>query len=172
MTQTQQDILDSLVNEFNRINNRKESYGSFNFIDIDPLIDKTNRIADNKAIADADYKAWGKIALDEADRIVVLLREDLPNACIYRYSKDNGHYESPTIRILRNERTSTHHESCINLYIKVKRGTVIQPYGCAYQKGVHLLYSLGNGCASTDYHTMEDLVSKSTFLDEIRRKVL
>jgi hypothetical protein len=168
ITPTQQNILDSLVNEFNRINNEPTPSGSFNFINCDPLLQKTREIEQNRAIADADYQAWRKIALDEADRLVLLLRQDLPNACIFRHGKENGFHEAPTIKILRNERTSTHYESCVSICVNVVKEKVSQTHGCDYRKGVCLAYATD----SFEYKTMQDLANSKDFQEQIRRKVL
>jgi len=168
ITPTQQNILDSLVNEFNRINDEPTPSGSFNFINTDPLLQKTREVKENMAIADADREAWNKMAIDEADRIVELLRQDLPNAYIYRHSKENGHYESARINILRNMRTSTHHESCVSLAVHVVKESSTQTHGCHYSKGVRLEYMTN----SETYKTMEDLAKSIIFQDQIRRKVL
>jgi hypothetical protein len=172
ITPTQQSILDSLVNEFNRINNESPSSDSFNFINTNPLIDKSREIKDNEAIADADYQAWRKMAIDEADRLVVLLRQDLPNAYIFRHSKENGFHESPTIKILRNNRTSTHHESCVSINVNVVKEKCFQTHGCYYQKGVRLAYSESYLESYPKYETMQDLANSSNFQEQIRRKVL
>jgi hypothetical protein len=171
ITPTQQNILDSLVNEFNRINNEPTPSGSFNFINTDPLLQKTKEINQNKAIAKADRLAWEKIAIDEANRIVKLLRQDLPNACIYRHSEANGHVDSSRIKILRDRDTSTHYESCVTIEVGVRTEAEGQTHDCYYYKGVELYYY--NPYRSDDkYNTMQELANSSNFQEQIREKVL
>jgi hypothetical protein len=171
ITPTQQNILDSLVNEFNRINNEPTPSGSFNFINTDPLLQKTMEIKQNKAIAKADKEAWNKIAIDEANRIVELLRQDLPNACIYRHSKENGYNDSSRIKILRDKNTSTDHYSCVTIEVIVITNEVYQTHGCYYENGVGLAY-IDMYRGDEKYNTMQDLANTKYFQEQIREKVL
>ena len=172
ITPTQQNILDSLVNEFDRINKVTGSSGSFNFINPETLLDKSREIANNEAIAKADKLAWRQLAIAEADRLVVLLQQDLPNACIQRQAKDNGFTECPTIMIRRNINKSTHCDSRVDVHVGVHREWVEQSHECGYLKGVRLVYSKSWMDSHKDYDTMEEFVSKSDFQEQIRRKVL
>jgi hypothetical protein len=171
ITPTQQNILDSLVNEFNRINNEPAPSGTFNFINTDPLLQKTKEIKQNKATASADYQAWRKIAIDEADRLVVLLRQDLPNAYIYRHHEDNRHYESATIDILRNKGACNHHESSVTIEVIVVTEREYQTHDCYYMKGVELNYIHKYG-GDEKFNTMQDLANSPKFQNKIREKVL
>jgi hypothetical protein len=171
ITPTQQNILDSLVNEFNRINNEPAPSGTFNFIYTDPLLQKTMEIKQNKAIADADYQAWRKMAIDEADRLVVLLRQDLPNAYIYRHSKENRHYESATIDILRNKGASSHYESSVTIEVGVITKLEFQTHRCHYEKGVGLNY-IHKYCGDEKFNTMQDLANSPKFQNKIRETIL
>jgi hypothetical protein len=159
-----------LLTEFARINEPQKNQ-AFNFINVTPLAQKTEEIEVNRAIAIADREAWEKLAMQEADRLVLLLKQDLPTAVVERYGKANGHYDSPTIMIRRNAQTSTHHSSCVIFSVVVVKESIQQSHSCVYDKGVSLAYSFG-GYKENRYNSMEEFVEKSGIAERIRTHVL
>jgi len=168
LTQNQQLIIESLTSEFLRINNEHRNEGSFNLINIDPLMQKTMEIKQNKREAEMDYEAWHNIAMQEAERIVQLLRQDLPNACVERYGESNGKYDAPSVLIQRKKGRSGHHENYVSIDVVVKKEAVYQSHGCDYKKGVSLLYRHNDNL----FNSIEELFEKSSIADEIRIKIL
>lgn len=170
ITNTQQSIINSLLTEFARINEPQKNQ-AFNFINVTPLAEKTEEIKVNEAIAIADREAWEKLAMQEADRLVLLLKQDLPTAVVERYGKTNGHYDLPTIMIRRNVKTSTHPESCVIFSVVVVKELIQQSHSCQYNKGVSLAYSFG-GYKDNKYNSMEEFIEKSGITERIRTLVL
>ena len=174
LTQNQQAIIDSLTNEFNRINN-ESTKGSFNLININPLIDKTREIKENQRIAELDKQMWDKLAMDEAQRIAELLSEDLPFACVERYGKSNGHYDLPYITIQRGKGITGHHENHVCIQVTIVKEWVKQSHDCGYEKGIRLGYERYEHSYSnnrTIYNSIEELFEKSNIAEEIRIKII
>jgi hypothetical protein len=171
MTTNQQQIVNSLIAEFNRIEAEHKPKTTFNLINLDALNDKTNEIARYKAEEKANLESWDKMANDEARRLVKLFQEDLPTASVQKYGKENYHYDLPSVLIRRNENTSTHHESCVSVQVfVVKVNDVADSFGNRYERGVQLKYRFSYGCDS--FNSIEELVSNKLFLEELRLKVL
>lgn len=171
MKANQQRIIDALVNEMTRIEAMHTPRTSFKLINVDALNDKTNEIEMYKAREKAEMEAWEELAQEEARRLVKLFKADLPNACIQKYGDGNTYYDLPSLVIRRNERTSTHPDSCVNIEVTiVKYDDVKDSFGNYYRRGVRLNYRFNYG--NERYDTIEDLVSQRDFLESIRNKVL
>jgi len=171
MTSKQQQIIDALVNEFERIEAMHAPSTTFSLINVDALKDKTNEIKRYKLQEEADRLAWNETAQEEARRLVKLFQTDLPTASIQKYGKENGHHDVPTLLIRRNENTSTHYESCVIVEVTiVKYNDVKDSFGNYYTRGVKLKYGYNYG--REEFETIEELVSDYHFLESIRRRVL
>jgi len=171
MTTNQQQIVDALVNELNRIEAMHKPTTTFNLINVNALNDKTNEIEKYLARREADMEAWDKLATEEAIRLVNLFKADLPMALVQKYGRDNGHSDQPDVLIRRDDTQSSHHESCVLVRVKVARlNDVIDSFGNIYSRGVKLQYQY-NG--SNDlFDTIEELVAKTNFLELVRERVL
>jgi hypothetical protein len=170
MTTNQKQIIDALVNEFNRIESMHKPSTTFSLINADVLNEKTNEIRQHELNEIADSEAWDKIANEEATRLVNLFKSDLPTASVQKYGRENGHYDLPSVLIRRNESTS-HNESCVNVEVKiVKQRNVEDSFGNLYNRGVKLNYSFNYEQAR--FETIEELVANKEFLESIRRRVL
>ena len=170
MTTKQQQIVNSLIAEFNRIEAEHKPKQTFNLINVDALNGKTNEIARYKAEEKANLESWDKMANDEARRLVKLFQEDLPTASVQKYGRENGHYDLPSVLIRRNENTSTHHESCVSVQVfVVKVNDVADSFGNKYERGVQLKYRL-HGFDS--FNSIEELVADKWFLEDLRVKVI
>jgi hypothetical protein len=144
---------------------------TFSLINADVLNEKTNEIRKFELNEIADSEAWDKIANEEARRLVNLFKSDLPTASVQKYGKENGHYDLPSVLIRRNESTSTHHESSVNVEVTiVKQRDVEDSYGNRYNKGVKLNYRFNYG--DERFETIEELVANKCFLESIRKRVL
>ena len=165
-----QEIINTLINEFNRIEDSRNQNKGFNLINIDSLNEKTNEIQRFKEEAIANKQAWDDIANEEAIRLVKLFQEDLPNACVQKYGKDTGHYDLPSLMIRRNENSSKHYEDRVSIEVKILTETIRDSFGNTYSKGLSLAYRFNYD--KNEFNTIEDLVKDSRFLETIRTRVL
>ena len=171
MTTNQQQIIDALVNEFNRIEAMHAPSTTFSLINVDALKDKTNEMKRYKLQEEAEMLAWDEIANEEARRLVKLFQADLPTASVQKYGNGNSYYDLPSVLIRHNENTSTHPESCVNVeVVVVRRNDVKDSFGNYYNRGVKLNYRYNYG--REEFETIEELVSDYYFLESIRRRVL
>jgi hypothetical protein len=76
MNRRQQEIIDNLEREFNKL--QPAGGKSFNLINTQPLIEKSNAIEQIKKEEELAYESWKEAAQIEARRIVELLSDDLP----------------------------------------------------------------------------------------------
>jgi hypothetical protein len=165
-----QEIINSFINELNRIEDSRNQNKGFNLINIDSLNEKTNEIQRFKEEAIANKQAWDDIANEEAIRLVKLFQEDLPNACVQKYGKDTGHYDLPSLMIRRNENSSKHYQDCVSIEVKILTETIRDSFGNPYSKGLSLAYRFNYD--RNEFNTIEELVKDSTFLESIRTRVL
>lgn len=176
ITEQQQEIINSLMTEFNRMNKTVESKASFNFIDIEPLIDKTREIENNNAIIKADAEAWKKLAIEEADRLVVLFQKDLPNSYVRRMGKGTGHYEDSTIIICKDESGMSRGDTGVRFEVRINTETnQYLSHDMRFDKGKSLYYrEYGSWSLKGDvrYSSVEELIQKTNIAEEIRRLIL
>jgi hypothetical protein len=171
MTTNQQQIIDALVNEFNRIEAMHAPSTTFSLINVDALNDKTNEMKRYKLQEEAERLAWDEIANEEARRLVKLFQADLPTASVQKYGKENRFYDLPSVLIRRDENTSTHPESCVNVeVVVVRRNDVKDSFGNYYTRCLKLNYRYNYG--REEFETIEELVSNHYFLESIRNRVL
>jgi hypothetical protein len=170
MNQNQEKIIQDLIAEFNRIENMATENTGFNLINIKPLLEESREIEMMKANQKADLESWELMALEEMRRVIGLLQQDLPNASIQAYGKENGHYISPSILIRRNSNVSTHYESCVSIEIKVEKESFLHK-NKQYERGSRLSYNCFVGL-DRKYTTIEELVNDNLFLQRIRTLVL
>jgi hypothetical protein len=168
LTKNQLEIIESLKNEFVRINESIHSKDKFNLIDVDELIRIKAEIKNNLEEKELDGKYWNSLAMEEAERVAKLLQEDLPNASVERYGKSNGKYDAPNIIIQRCKGLAGHHENFVSIEIAIDKETKELSHGCSYSKGVRLLYVYNK----VWYSSIEKLFSNSKIGDEIRNKIL
>ena len=176
LTQLQQSVINNLTQEFIRINSATRTSNKFNLIDVASLNQVSEEIKRNNAEAEADQNYWRIAAMQEAERIVKLLSNDLPMARVERYGESNGHYELPDVLIAPNTLYGVkrmHHEYYVNISVVVKKETQQQTHGCVYKKGVSLQYQYYNTPSSSWlYDSIEELFEKSNALRDIRTRVI
>ena len=173
MNQNQEKIIQDLIAEFNRIENMATENTGFNLININPLLEESREIEMMKANQEADLKSWELMAFEEMRRVIGLLQEDLPNASIQAYGKENGHSICPSILIRRNSNDTTHYESCVTIEIKVEKESFMHN-NKQYQRGIRLNYcdAYSARLIKKNYATIEALVNNNLFLQRIRTLVL
>jgi hypothetical protein len=173
MTQEQQAIIDALSKEFTRINEQRAAgKTSFNLIDINPLKAKSEEIARQKELERIDKEHWKQLCLAEADRIVKLLREDLPTLRVERYGEPTNKYSSaPKLFIMRKgENTLPHHEDSLTIEVSFNHNYVQDEWNNSYTRGRSLEYK-AEGYRFVE-KTLEEALEKSEFAEQIRRKFL
>lgn len=173
LTASQQGMIDAITSEFNRINSVNKST-SFNLIDANKLSSINDEIKRNNEEAEAIKIYWHELAMAEAERIAVLLQQDLPMACVERFGKSNGKIEAPSVIIQRQRGICGHHENFVSFDVVVKLGEYIhQSHNCGYQNRVGLQYKYYNHSnRSSRYNSVEELFSQSNIADEIRKKII
>ena len=173
LTENQQSIIDAITSEFNRINSVTKST-SFNLVDASKLLSINDEIKRNREEAEAHSKHWREVAMQEAERIAVLLQQDLPMACVERYGKSNGKIDMPSVIIQRQRGMCGHHENYVNFEVVVRIGEYVrQSQNCGYHECVRLGYKYYNSPSkSTTYDSVEELFANSNIADEIRKKII
>jgi hypothetical protein len=173
MTQEQQAIIESLNKEFTRINEQRaaEKRG-FNLIDINPLKAKSEEIARQKELELIDKEHWEQLCLAEADRIVKLLREDLPMLRVERHGEPtNGFSSVPRLFITRKgENTLPHHDERLGIEINYCHNYVQDEWLNNYKRGICLQYK-ADGHAYFEA-TLEQALKRSEFSEQIRKRFL
>ena len=162
MTTKQQQIVDALVNELNRIESMHKPTTAFNLIDVNALKDKTNEIEKYLARHKADKDAWKKIATEELIRLAKIFKADLPTASVQNDQSD--------LVIKRDEFRPSDYATCIFIRVKiVSINDVIDSFGNKYSRCVKLQYEYNS---SYVFDTIEELVANKNFLELVRTRVL
>lgn len=174
LTENQQCIIDAITSEFSRINGLSAKSGSFNLVDASGLMSINDEIKRNNEEADAIKKHWKQMAIAEADRIVILLQQDLPMLGVERFGKNNGRVDCPSVIIQKRFGICAHHTECVSFDVKIVYGDYVrQSHGCGYNKPIGLRYEYsGNYNERTSYDSVEDLFKNSQITEDIRTKIL
>lgn len=158
MTENQKDIVRSIIEEFNRINETSKEKRSFNLINLDELDEKTRIINQYKLEESKDVEIWKRIREDRRNEVVELLKEDLPSVEILMYSTDR-------ITLSQAEKF----DKQVSFYVHINRqNTVKDPYGNFYSKGKGLYYLFYLGSNSQSFDKIEDLMNFEPFKEKIR----
>ena len=164
LTDSQKAIINSITDEFNRINSSAQKGGKFNLINAKELIDINEEIRLNEEEKERHKNMWQDIADAEAERIACLLREDLPMLKIHTGTSTYVIGKGDVVFIGKDKHPNA-------LYINVVQyfGEYIkQSHGCGYQQINKLGYSYGD----TRAWTIEELIAKSDIVNNIRTKLL
>jgi len=78
LTNTQQQTIQFLTEQFEKLNVSTQPKTKFNLVDIKPIEDKLERIRQLDMEKETAYKIWTEARKNELHRIADLLREDLP----------------------------------------------------------------------------------------------
>lgn len=162
LTENQQNIIDNIRSEFERINASAKPKGKFNLVDVSELNRINEEIAENKRIELRDADMWNSIARTEAERIVYLLSGDLPD--YVSFTIDNvswGHLKHIRINI------NTPQNGCVSFNVMIATRYEQLTHGCDYRKGVCLVYRYG----CDDYASVEKLFEQSSIKDAIRQRI-
>jgi hypothetical protein len=159
MTTRQQEIIDNLVNEFNKLQTTESK--SFNLINTAPLLDKTRLIEKLEKEEELSRDAWNETARLETRRIAELLSDDLPTLEVSVYGSER--------RII----TITNDTDEINIYVDRRSH---YEYNEEVKKSFSVYDGLEFSCyvSGSDkikYNTIEELLSDYKFLEILRKKL-
>lgn len=162
LTENQQNIIDNIRSEFERINASAKPKGKFNLVDVSELNRINEEIAENKRIELRDAELWNSIARTEAERIVSLLMEDLPDYVSFNFHDvSSGHLKHIKIYI------DTPKKGCVSFNVMIATRYEQLTHGCDYHKGVGLVYRYGRD----EYASVEKLFEQSSIKEEIRKRI-
>ena len=164
MTTNQQQILDSLTREFEKMNAKVETKG-FNLIDINPLNEKNRVKAKWLKMHEEDKNAWKESCNIAASRIAMLLQADLEE--YYVDSIIDNNY-SPKIIISQCYDNSKYADKRINIYIERSTELRTDEYGGQWSFGSGFRYKYN----STSFPTIEEIFKLNSFKEELRTKIL
>lgn len=180
MTTQQQFIIESLQKEFERINAAQVTKTKFNLINSESLQEDTKRKKEWAELSKRDLETWDKAAHEEANRIIELLREDLPPYVIVeKYTPAIGKYEAAQFQI-RHESVSfrAHHEELVSIEVYVSREYRRDEHGNAAEFGKafrYVPYPIQYGSIPNykkGYKTIEEAVNDSQFKEALRKRVI
>lgn len=173
MTTQQQQIMDSLKAEFERINTANTGKG-FNLIDTGALQEQTEANREFAELSKRDLETWERVAYAEMERIIELLVQDLPDYVrVDRFDTPIGKYKSPSIQI-RHESVSgnTHHENVVSLHVNVKKFRKSNEYNSRHDFGSHLYYTNSESGWDKQFKTIEEAVNEPHFKECLRNRVI
>jgi len=156
MTTRQQQIIDSLVSEFNKL--QPVMGKGFNLINIQPLMEKNAAIEQVRLEEELSYESWIAAAQIEARRILELLSDDLPTLEVSSYGG-----EDRCIKIHKYGRDS------IIIYVEIKSKDIEnEELGITVRHYLNLKYStnLNSGFESD---SIEEVLSQPCFLERLRK---
>ena len=166
LTNTQQQTIQFLTEQFEKLNVSTQPKTKFNLVDIKPIEDKLERIRQLDMEKETAYKIWTEARKNELHRIADLLREDLPKDRIMVEINTYGSVLSICrMQYLSNGQIfiNDHHESCVKIEVVLKKKSYWDEY-------TNLYYRLNYG--KVEYSTIEELVSTDEFKDTLRKRVL
>lgn len=173
MTTQQQQILDSLKAEFERINTANTGKG-FNLIDTGALQEQTEANREFAELSKRDLETWERVAYAEMERIIELLVQDLPDYVrVDRFDERISKYKSPSIQI-RHESVggNTHHENVVSLHVNVKKFSKSNEYNSRHDFGSHLYYTNSESGWNKEFKTIEEAVNEPHFKECLRKRVI
>lgn len=174
LTQNQQQTIEFIKAQFEKLNGSTQPKTKFNLVDIVPLQDKSERIRQLDEEDETEDKAWAELRKNELHRIADLLREDLPQDRIMVKVNTYGcvlyicrmqYLSSGQIYI--NDDT----DRCVTIHLELKRNSWKDEYSQKYRgKYTNLYYTLNYG--KVEYSTIEELCATEEFKDTLRKRVL
>jgi len=173
MTTNQQQIIDALTMEFERINKSITGKKGFNLIDSGALQEQSDANREFDELSKHDLETWRRVAYAEMERIIELLVQDLPNYVkVDRFDERIGKYKSPSIQI-RHESVSgnTHHENVVSLHVNIRKFRKSNEYGFCCDFGKELYYSCSEN-SMREFKTIEEAVNDPHFKEALRKRVI
>lgn len=174
LTQNQQQTIQFLTEQFEKLNASTQPNKKFNLVDIKPLEDKSERIRQLDEEEELSKKMWSDIQDNELKRIADLLREDLPEDRILI----NINLYGSQIKICRIQFLSSgqlfindHYESCVTINVYLKKKSYWDEYSQKHRGNyTGICYKLNY--RDVEYSTIEELCATDEFKDTLRKRVL
>lgn len=174
LTQNQQQTIEFLTAQFEKLNASTQPKTKFNLVDIKPLQDKAERIRQLDEEAELSKKIWKDTQKHELHRIADLLREDLPQDRILIKTSFYG----CTLYICRMQflsngqmYASDHHDNCVTIDVELGWRENWDEYSQKYRTEYTNLYYRLN-YKKVEYSTIEELCATDEFKDTLRKRVL
>ena len=174
LTQNQQQTIEFLTAQFEKLNASTQPKRKFNLVDIKPLEDKSERIRQLDEEEKIQLQIWTDTQKHELHRIARLLIEDLPQEKTMININPYGCTLSICrIQFLSNGQifTNDHPESCVKISVEVKKKSYWDEYSQKHRDECNnLYYRLNYG--KEEYSTIEELCATDEFKDTLRKRVL
>jgi hypothetical protein len=156
MTTRQQQIIDSLVSEFNKL--QPIMGKGFNLINIQPLMEKNAAIEQVRLEEELSYESWIAASQIEARRIVELLSDDLPTLDVSVWGG-----EDRCIQIHQYGRDS------IIIYVEIKSKDIKNEDLDVYVRHYLNLQYRTNLHSDFKSDSIEEVLSQPWFLERLRK---
>jgi hypothetical protein len=174
LTQNQQQTIQFLTEQFEKLNGLQQPNKKFNLVDIKPLEDKSERIRQLDEEEKISKKMWTDAQENEIKRIIALFQEDLPQESITVQPNFYGsQLKICRIGFLSNGQPYIRdfHDSCVTINVYLKEKSNWDEYSYKYRtEYTNFYYILNYG--KEEYSTIEELVSTNEFKDTLRTRVL
>lgn len=174
LTQNQQQTIEFLTAQFEKLNASTQPKRKFNLVDIKPLEDKAERIRQLDEEAELSKKIWKDTQKHELHRIADLLREDLPeDRILININLYGSQIKICRIQFLSNGElyASESLERCVTICVKIKYKDFYDEYSQKFRyRYTGIYYELNYG--KEEYSTIEELCATDEFKDTLRKRVL
>lgn len=174
LTNTQQQTIEFIKAQFEKLNGLTQPKTKFNLVDIKPLQDKAERIRQLDEEENISKKMWTDAQESEIKRIVALFQEDLQQENITVQPNFYGsQLKICRIGFLSNGQPYVRdfHDSCVTINVYLKEKSNWDEYSYKYRtEYTNFYYKLNYG--KEEYSTIEELVSTDEFKDTLRKRVL
>lgn len=174
LTNTQQQTIQFLTEQFEKLNASTQPNKKFNLVDIKPLQDKAERIRQLDEEEKISKKMWTDAQENEILRIIALLQEDLPHKNIVVQPNFYGsQLKICRIKFLSNGQLyiSDFHDNCVTINVHLKVKDKWDEYSYKYRtEYTNFYYRLNYG--KEEYSTIEELCATDEFKDTLRERVL
>ena len=174
LTNTQQQTIQLLTAQFEKLNGSTQPKTKFNLVDIKPLQDKSERIRQLDEEEETTYKIWTDAQKNELQRIARLLIEDLPqDRTMVKINTYGCVLYICRMQYLSNGQPfiNDHPESCVTIDVEKKRNNYKDEYSQKWRNEyTNLYYTLNYG--KVEYSTIEELCATDEFKDTLRKRVL
>ena len=156
LTNTQQQTIQFLTEQFEKLNGSQQPNKKFNLVDIKTLEDKAEKIRQLDKEDETEDKAWAELRKNELQRIAELLREDLPqNRTMVKVNTYGCVLYICRMQYLSSGQPfiNDHPESCVTIDVELKRNSWLDEYSQKYRgKYTNLYYTLNYG--KVEYSTI------------------
>lgn len=172
LTENQNRIISELSNEFSELNKKSPTQcdnHSYSLINVDALLAKTRREKEFEAKLQEDRLIWNAKKDAEVDRLIALFRKDLPNLSIHRQGKIHRKYDGSSVYICRHGNEIGHHDNFVWIDVLCHREKKSDEFGNWGEFGEALTYRYEYGYF---YSSVEELLERSSFLNDLRKKML